>query len=94
MDVDVDSATALEMEVQLFGLSFYYAAVEMATLALATMAAAATTVVSGLSFYSSSAVADVVETTDVSNIISKMATELSAASFFITIFWWSIIFTS
>ena len=94
MDVDADSATALEMEVQLFGLSFYYAAVEMATQALATMVVAAITAVSGLSFFSSSAAADVVETTDVSNIISKMATESSAASFFIIIFEWSIIFIS
>ncbi len=80
--MDVDSATALEMEIQSFGLSFYYAAVVMAILAITTMVVA-TIAVYGLSFFFSS-VADAAATiTDVSNIIIKMATELSVASFFL-----------
>ena len=61
MDVDV--------EVQLFGLSSYYAAVVMEILSLTTVAAAAvmTTAVYGLSFFFSSAVADVVVETDSAN---------------------------
>jgi len=81
--MDVDSATALEMEIQSFGLSFYYAAVAMAILAIAIMVVA-TTAAYGLSSFFSSVAADAAATImDVSNIIIKMATELSAASFFL-----------
>ena len=68
------------MEILLSGLSFYYAAVATATLAhsaimavdvAVTMAAIA---VSGLSFFSSSAVADVAAVTDSANSIMKVAT--------------------
>ena len=62
--VDVDSA--MEMVIQLFGLSFYYAAVATATLDSQIMAVVATIAVFGLSFFSSSAVADVAETMVVS----------------------------
>ena len=62
------------MVVLLSGLSFYYAAVATATLVLATTVVAVamtTTAVSGLSFFSYSAVADVAETVDVSKIDSS-----------------------
>ena len=61
--------------IQLSGLSFYFAAVQMATLALATMAVVAmTTVVFGLSFFSSSAVADVVETASANKLLNEIKT--------------------
>jgi len=75
--MDVDSA----MEILLFGLSFYYAAVVTEILALTTMVVAATTAVYGLSFFFSAVAADVVETTAASNAINKKATVLSVASF-------------
>ena len=62
------------MVVLLSGLSFYYAAVATATLALATTVVAVamtTTAVSGLSFFSYSAVADAAATVDVSKIDSS-----------------------
>ena len=61
MDVMME-AMVLEMDViLLFGLSFYFAAVVMVAQALTTMVVVATIVVYGLSFFSSSAVADVAE---------------------------------
>ena len=77
MDVDV--------EIQLFGLFSYYAAVEiMAALSqiTAVAAVAAITVVYGLSFFSSSAVADVaVETVFANRTIKKAAVYSVACSF-------------
>lgn len=66
VDVEADS----EIVILLFGLSFYYAAVATVTpVSLTTDAAVIVAIaVSGLSFFSSSAVADVVETTVVSKI--------------------------
>ena len=63
-DVEADS----EMEIQLFGLSYYYAAVAMATqVSLITAVAVMVEIAAyGLSFFSSSAVADVAETMAVS----------------------------
>jgi hypothetical protein len=60
MDVDV--------EIQLFGLFYFYAAVEMATLDLVTMAVAAIIAVCGSSFFFFSAAVAAVITVDVSNI--------------------------
>lgn len=60
MDVDV--------EIQLFGLFCFYAAVEMAILDLVTMAVAAIIAVCGLSFCFFSVAVAAVTTVDVSNI--------------------------
>ena len=75
------------MEVQLFGLSSYYAAVvAMATLAsLTTTVVVVTTTIAayGLSFFFSSAVADVAEMVDASKFRdSQNGDGLSVASFF------------
>ena len=72
------------MEVLLFGLSYYYAAVEMETLVFLTMVVAvadvtAAIVVFGLSFFFSSAVADVAETDSANSMIK--GGEYFAASF-------------
>jgi hypothetical protein len=57
------------MEVLLFGLSYYFAAVATATQASSTtMVVAATIVVYGLSFFFSSAAADAVAMADASNL--------------------------
>ena len=92
--VDVDSDLETEMEIPLFGLSSYYAAVVMATLAhsaimavdvAATMAVAI--VVFGLSFSSSSAVADVVVTDSANSqiVLKREKTASNEAVFFIII---------
>ena len=78
MDVDV--------EVQLFGLFFCYAAVEIivaALLAIAVAAVAAITVVYGLSFFSSSAVADVAAETVSARISYKTSGGLFRRLFFL-----------
>ena len=64
MDADVDS----EMAIQLFGLSFYYAAAVMVAQALATMVVVATIAVYGSSFFFSSAAADAAAIMDVSSV--------------------------
>ena len=58
------------MAIQLFGSSFYYAAVAMVILDFQIMAAVAKVAIAvfGLSFFSYSAVADAAETVDVSNL--------------------------
>ena len=69
----VDVEEVLVIVVLLSGLSFYYAAVATETLALTTTVVAVamtTTAVSGLSFFSYSAVADAAATVDVSKIDS------------------------
>ena len=78
MDVDV--------EIQLFGLFSYYAAVEiMAALSqiTAVAAVAAITVVYGLSFFSSSAVADVAAETASARISHKTSGGLFRRLFFL-----------
>ena len=74
------------MEVLLSGLSYYYAAVAMETQAFQTMVVAveavtAATVVYGLSFFFSSAVADAVEMVSAKSIIK--GGEYFAASFIV-----------
>ena len=74
------------MEILLFGLSCYFAAVATAILALATTAVAVvvTIAVYGLSFFFSSAAADAAAMVDASNkCILKMATVYPSPLFFV-----------
>ena len=73
------------MVILLSGLSSYYVAVATVILALVTMVADVTMAaiaVYGLSFFSSSAVADVVEAMDSANNFIKRGDEINVASFY------------
>ena len=82
--MDVDSEMDSEMAIQLFGLSFYYAAVATTVaLALATMVAAATIAVYGLSSFFSSVAADAAAILlAAATVVAVVTTAVCGSSFF------------